>query len=309
MSIFQSWDIQKNIYFNLPIYCIKDRVIPTYYEIIENKETVMIIPLLKTKDRLISIGSFNGCSYYDFIYGDITVSQCAKYINFFFGQIQDKEICLDKIREESIVAEVFEKLSEDIDIYINPTPNVNIPINKEYDDYFKKLSKSTRQNIRTSYNRMSKDNIQYKLCVRYGKTRDRKQVNQIIDIYNKRHTKRYGLKISILKDIYLKYLDFSTRCLMKSGKGVLSVLYMNDEIVAFLWGYGQKNDKTIIVPRLSIVDEYAFYSPGILLINETIKHLIEKKEFINLDLSIGDERYKYQMGGVTHYTYNYKIKL
>lgn len=62
-----------------------------------------------------------------------------------------------------------------------------------------------------------------------------------------------------------------------------------------------------IIPRLAINDKYKSYSPGILLINETIKFLISNNKIHTLDLSQGEEEYKYKMGGVKHYSYNFII--
>ena len=60
---------------------------------------------------------------------------------------------------------------------------------------------------------------------------------------------------------------------------------------------------------VSTFQDFAFYSPGMLLINEAIKFFIEETNIRNLDLSQGEEMYKYKMGGITHQTHNFEIKL
>ena len=65
--------------------------------------------------------------------------------------------------------------------------------------------------------------------------------------------------------------------------------------------------KSVIIPRLSINDDFLKYSPGIVLINETAKKLAENKNIDNLDLSKGDEKYKLSMGGEVYYTMDFGI--
>ena len=79
-------------------------------------------------------------------------------------------------------------------------------------------------------------------------------------------------------------------------------------IAAFLSGLIDKNSKSVIIPRLSINDDFLKYSPGIVLINETAKKLAENKNIDNLDLSKGDEQYKFSMGGEVYYTMNFDVK-
>lgn len=64
-----------------------------------------------------------------------------------------------------------------------------------------------------------------------------------------------------------------------------------------------------VVPRLSINDEFGFYSPGMLLLNETVKHFIAETDVRHLDLSQGEEPYKYKMGGEAHRTHSFTIDL
>ena len=68
----------------------------------------------------------------------------------------------------------------------------------------------------------------------------------------------------------------------------------------------KSKQKEFIVPRLSICDDFSFFSPGMILINEVIKFFIESNQIHCLDLSQGNEKYKYQMGGINHLTFSFK---
>lgn len=88
----------------------------------------------------------------------------------------------------------------------------------------------------------------------------------------------------------------------------LYILYIENEIASFMSGLICRTGK-YIVPRLSINNKYTFFSLGILLINEVIKYFSNNNQKVNaIDLSEGEEEYKYKMGGVTHYSYNFILK-
>lgn len=45
------------------------------------------------------------------------------------------------------------------------------------------------------------------------------------------------------------------------------------------------------------------------MIAESIKYLQEHSAIRVLDLSRGDEKYKFEMGGIRHYNYRFEIEL
>ena len=95
--------------------------------------------------------------------------------------------------------------------------------------------------------------------------------------------------------------SFATRNFIENNKCLTLGLFIDGRLAAFMSGLlGSKNE--YVVPRLSIDDEFGFYSPGMLLVNEAIKYFIEKTKIRHLDLSQGDEPYKYKMGGTKHNT-------
>ena len=86
--------------------------------------------------------------------------------------------------------------------------------------------------------------------------------------------------------------------MQKSSKNFYAILKCDNELIAFMSGIQENH--SFRVPRLSINDEFFKYSPGIILINETIKSLSVSHPKIDLDLGIGDEKYKKSMGGTEY---------
>ena len=187
---------------------------------------------------------------------------------------------------------------------LSKTSNAAIYFADDFNAYFKSLSSSVRQNIRTAYNRMAKDGHTFCLDV-YRPKINKLPTREVIDLYCKRHGDRYGVHTSMLKKWFLKHQSFATKIYELAPGAITCLLRIDGKPAAFLSGLG--NDKRLIVPRLSINNEFRRYSPGMVLIAEAIKYLIADTTIRVLDLSQGDEQYKYQLGAVTHYSYVYTI--
>ncbi|PIK21234.1 GNAT family N-acetyltransferase [Prevotella intermedia] len=84
-------------------------------------------------------------------------------------------------------------------------------------------------------------------------------------------------------------------------------MFIDGQLSAFMSGFKDQNNTTLIIPRLSINNDFLFYSPGLMLVNETIKYLYNQSTIRELDLSQGTEKYKFDMGGESHITKWFKI--
>lgn len=179
----------------------------------------------------------------------------------------------------------------------------NYAINvSEYDVYFSSLSKSTRQNIRTAYNRVNSDAILFEV-----KEYDcsYKKLNSLIRdvnvVYQKRRNTWNGSKKknNILKSLIIEKRDVVFQSLRKLSNARMYVLYLAGEIACFLICYEQ--GKRMLIPRLAINEDYARYSPGYMLINEIIK--MKAMPGFVFDLGRGEESYKKKLNGDVSYTY------
>ena len=189
---------------------------------------------------------------------------------------------------------------------------VNILIGKmTYGDYFSSLSKHQRQNVRTAYNRIKKEEIKWRLCQYNSEniiSASDKEVCQSMyedRCNNKMNT--YGF-FNVLKSKVRRKSNFVNRAIVDLKTSSTFVLYINEYPAAYAGGYFDETYKKFYVPRLSINNRYRGYSPGIILVNEMIKVLIESGVEV-LDLTRGTEPYKYAMGGVEHYTYCLKSNI
>lgn len=262
----------------------------------ENGEVVCIAPLdiEKNPKKVIHIlGHGTNAGYLDFIYRD------PQYVipTYLYCQKKYKDYKFDFIfvPEYSPLVGVL-NVSERFSCY-------KIYVD-DYEKYFSGLSKGTRQNIRTAYNRMTTDGRKYELKLY---TRSSKEITYELSKCNEIYQKRRLDWIDDAKEVSdMRKRIFLARDVIyealrrgRAERGVLAVLYIDGQQSAFFIGFSYDNG--IYIPRLAIDTEYARYSPGMILINEFLKeHGNCDYEF---DLCRGDENYKSKLGGAETKTY------
>ena len=272
----------------------------------ENEDVIAIVPLIK-----------NGKDYY--LYGDLCASG---YLDFIYnGTVSDKIIAelitcvrknisrcggilhLNKINERSMLFPYLQQNATEVSIH----PCVNVHFGDSYEEYFKRLGKSIRQNVRTAYNRMNREGKSYRFEIYIHEQAPAEIVKKEMDIYHKREEHRNNKKTpGIVKEIRQRFnpISLSTTTMEEA---VHACFYIDNMMAAFLSGYITNDNLAIVVPRHAINDDFNLYCAGALLITETIKYCIENTGIRNLDLSRGDEKYKYTLGGVTHYNHCFKV--
>lgn len=183
-----------------------------------------------------------------------------------------------------------------------------------YEKYFSNLSKHQRQNIRTMYNRLASRNISH--CLNLYET----QIPcEVAKDYRRLLFHRALQRIQARNDLSLKskfimrYNALAVRfknAIIPSGrqnKDIIIFQYcLASKPVAYISGMYSVDKKTFYISQLAGDRKYSEYSPGILMLNEVIKLLLEKG-VTTIDITRGDEPYKLAMGGTLHYNYSYTL--
>lgn len=254
------------------------------------------------------LGSIECFDYVDCIYGDISLQKLTEAIDAFFSYLRGKGIkkfCVRFLDENSNTYTAIKKIKKDIDVISeDDVENVSIFLREEsYEEYFASLGKHAKQNIRTAYNRMIKDNLNYKSEFLFGGVNKNLLHKKCMKVYQDRLKSRYGSGIITR---FGHYADYVSNGSVKSN-GIVCALMIDGEIAAFLEGFIDK--KSMLVPRLAINEKFKRYSPGLVLCNEIIKDMFQSKDFKCLNLLRGTEKYKYDLGGKTYITKNMQINL
>lgn len=300
---FLYYDYMKNVTWNswlrlsVPVF---------FYGKEEKGKVVFIAPmryglLNKTYDTL---GNLGYCDITDFLFSDSLREEEKRDVLQQMIKKIGKPFCMSRIMADSETLFLLDGRVEQK--YIVPCVNIHLP--EDYDSHIATLSKSVRQNIRTAYNRMTKNDATYEFKFFVGGANIPDEVKKETHaIYNKRQFSeyRYSDKItlfSLLSKLQVKYLRHDNFSLYRNSNAVQSVLFINGKIAAMFAGVLNKVGDRVVIPRLAIYMEYSFYSPGYVLLCETMKHVIPNTSIRNIDLCRGTEKYKTDMGGVIYDT-------
>lgn len=271
-----------------------------YIYIYEDDDLKLIAPISYRSNKATIIGKGCGQNYYDFIYGNGLDDRYFLELLKYLKKKNIKILDIPLIREESSLFKFIK--NSNYKHNLKETKIVKLNYNySSFEEYFKNLSKSTRQNIRTAYNRMEKDNIDYKYFVK-EKDISSNEARKMMEFYVKRHdTIKKGdtLKENII--FYLRKLFLgewqNDKVVYYSMTGnnnhKLYTLYLNNELAAYYYGLIYPYNK-ISFKHVCINNKYRKYSPGMILAMEILKRDSEKYDCF--DFTTGVEDYKYKLG-------------
>ena len=168
-----------------------------------------------------------------------------------------------------------------------------------------------RQNIRTAYNRVAKVNKDITLSFfstcgigdELNTPAGLHNINECREVYRMHQMRRYPqpLKKGLRYKLVIKYLNYTSDSI-PGRNSFLAVLRISGAIAGFMEGYVNMSYKSLEIPRLAIKDNFAFYSPGMLLVCETAKWLMGNTLLRTIDLCRGTEKYKFDCGGKPYST-------
>ncbi len=252
------------------------------------------------------LGDIRGCDRTDALYKpELSEEERAEVTKAFYSSFKSKAK-LHRLHEQSpMVSEVpAERLRS-----LQTKTYVHIGVNNDWNEHFGKLHRNVRQSMRTAYNRMKRNGKEFKLEI-FDADRpiDRIMWNKIMKLYFERIFTHYKQnKIRSLFGRFFWHFDYfhlkhDTLSLHHLANSFHAVLMEKERPVAFLSALMTHDGHTITVPRLAIDDNYRFYSPGYVLLAETLKYLGANTEVHELDLSRGEEKYKLDLGGISYKT-------
>lgn len=296
------------------------REIYVYY-IVSNEKIVMLLPIItqKISNKFKWIGRKKGVyilgygSYSDYlnaIYEHITEKAVKTLIDSIKRDFPSMKLYFHYLRNNkfsNILSDFCHKFEENIAVSVNILSSV--------EEYNKILSKSTRQNLRTSLNRMNKNSITYKIEI-LNKIDDASLRNKLVDLHIKR------TKIKLLKDAkgikwisswlrfhVVKYREKHNNIINESMKVInesfVLIVYLEDNVAGYL--YGLKEKESIRIMQNCFDMNYNFYSPLFRACYDLIIDVIENDKYKEIDFTRGTEEYKYKLGGSNVIIESYEI--
>jgi CelD/BcsL family acetyltransferase involved in cellulose biosynthesis len=273
-----------------------------------NGSPLMLVPLKGSLNLgyYKMLGDIRGCDRTDALYKpELSTEERVAVTRAFYSAFKSKAK-LHRLQEQSpMVSEAPAELL----LSLQTNTYVSIAVDKDWNEHFGKLHRNVRQSMRTAYNRMKRDGKQFKLEI-FDAARpiDRIMWKKIMKLYFERiftHYKQKKIR-SLFGRLYWHfnyfYIKHDTLSLHHLANSFHAVLMEGERPMAFLSGMMTHDGHTITVPRLAIDDNYRFYSPGYVLLAETLNYLGTNTGVHELDLSRGEEKYKFDLGGIPYKT-------
>ena len=279
----------------------------------EGDRCIAIAPLIvrtgRKRNGICILGSNLSSDYLDFLFvDDITEEQIVYFVNEILSLCGRSELYIRGLPEKSIT---FKALSSQTGCnLLGKERCVSIPFDyADYDGYLSTLKKSVRQNIRTAANRMATDGKVGVLSI-YKQNVDASLAKKIQKLYEARRKQQNAHKKSFLDFVYktrraisialFNYMAYS----MVNNPSSLIITYEIDGCIA-AFGHALKNENgDLFFVQISIDDNFRRYSPGIMMLTEFMKESYKDTKRGRLDLTVGTEQYKYDLGGQDDYICN-----
>ena len=249
---------------------------------------------------------------YEMLSGLIEYLQTINGVKRIFFQNLDKETLFYQHLKRYCLEHDF------LNILENSTECVRVRIEENnYDTWFSGLSKSVRQNIRTAYNHFKTDNKEYEVRhyvpamggADYGLFLREMYLQRRRNLEKRGKQFKGANKILCRIGLYLSMINPRTQMLMKSEKSYICELWIEGQLAAFVGGYFSDNGR-FFIPFLKYNMDFKRYSPGGVVINESIKYLCQSDYNLKYyDLLTGDEPYKFSYGGEKYDNANISIEL
>ena len=288
-----------------------------FYVYFENNKPLMLFPLSKKRGDLILFGeNISGAEYLDFIYDEnITDGQFIQALRELKACHPDTKLKLYKINERSRTYQCLHNnlscladelsLEEDMDRICK-----KIEFPDDYDEYFQQLTKNSKSNMKKAYNKFKNNGMKMELKVFNGPIHDRNLLKEIFKVNTKRseewmHKHRASNVAKYIKNRYFSVIAWS---MQKLEAHYTFCFFLDGKLAAFMTGF-LTNYNEITFPMISMNSEYSKLSPGKVMISESVKYLQKNTDIRVLDVSRGDERYKTEMGGHSHFNYKFSLKL
>lgn len=288
-----------------------------FAEITNNGEPSLIAPLwivFKTfgfvnKKGVYFFGRQGWNDYCNIIYKQFDEEAVKFLFDYIEKNFKTNEFRFDLLRENS---SFYNFLKSNYELTLDRKETcVKLELSESEEDYLKKLSKNSKQNIRTARNRAVTDGVTYKINF------DDKEVDlqSFAKFRQMRVEKKQSFQLSIkwLKNRIYQHLvyKFPEYTPFKEDKNSHFLTMTNDKnnelCAAFCYGLDSAH-KEVVVMAVSLNESYSRYSPGMLALYSYIVDCTATKNVSVIDFTRGTERYKYVLGGNEHYIHSVKLK-
>lgn len=253
---------------------------------------------------------YNDLSYYR---SSIRDDAFEFLFNSIISLFRTDTIWFDRVLEESPLSYYLMSTVNKSTTLISKTKCAEIEILDNFDVYFKSLAKGIRQNIRTAKNRLVSDGRKYEIMYFFDKPIPSSVAQKMIRTYEERRitknqTKKsllFKLKELIRKSRNRKYNLFYNSMISLTNS-YSAIITIDNKFAGYFYGLRHNNTATIM--NVSFSETFSRYSPGMILLNDSLEKIHNERLLTKFDLATGDERYKLNLGAKIHNSLSFKYE-
>ena len=305
LTPYQSYSINYDYYNSFYFSPKRWKYKPVFVVAKEAYKVIAIIPCCESKNYVEDFCSQSPIDYYDWIVSpklkDEDWNELFEGLKKLFN---GKKFFFHRIRNTSKLFEFFNTKSNEIQITEDELCGNNLDCS-DWDNWYNDLSKHMRQNLRTAYNKIQKENKSLKLHVF---TSDNWNENTFYEecrnFYEDRCFTKNHMRFRKIKDILRRKYNPIGISLSTHRNRIMFVLTLDGLPVSFFAGFFS-NTENLVIPRLSMNEKYSKYDVVSLLVSEAIKYLntCVFPQIKMLDLTRGGEPYKFKLGAKEAFIY------
>jgi len=278
----------------------------------------MIAPLVvnKKEKTVFILGYEDSSDYLSFIYNSNDIETISRDIGSILNCFKGYKFIVNKINQNMSMYRAVEMWTSSSTAVLEKKSSDCVYINTNYiGTIYDTMTKSSRQNYRTSLNRLKKDNKSYRVEFKFS-TLSKEFSLELYKLYCLRRNdcsenKKKRFDIGKIKRI-LKTTKFGMNADVLSKYGLTEPvfwagIYIDNVLAAFCEGAYTNDKKRLCISRVATNPDFYIYSPGIIMFVDIIDKLRDDIDLF--DLTRGDEDYKFKLGGVVHNNYSFLFEL
>lgn len=288
-----------------------------YYLVSDEQDTPVLIAPLRVHLLRLSphhrrgvhlLGRNGYADYLNFIYREFDPAAASMVVDRAVADFGLRQFLMERITAGTSSYAWF---ASHIGAKVEDQEAVQVQLPSSLEEYNRMLSKSTRQNVRTAWNRSRKDGVS--LRVNWGEAQiDEDVAGQLALLKRQREENRARRHLrltqrvrDLAREIVFKALftEFNEahEAMKRMADPWVLLVRARGEICAFAFGLpdGFGGRRVLRVLQVAYDESYARYSPGLIglhafLSDEIAQHL---PNFDVIDFTRGGERYKHELGG------------
>lgn len=323
MTAFQAYDWYEMLEEEYQCNTLKKMASQIMYIEVSSNEVPILIAPLHIQKHTMGIGGFGykKCVYF------LGMKGYTDYLNLIYRHINRAAVdCLFRTIKEhtgqsrcafvqipkdtKFAAILHEYEREGIAKQFNQENCVKVCFPETADEYEAIVSKNLKSSLKRQKNKYKREGIDLACELIEGICNDKSVSKRIAEIHNMRFEEknrdnaavRLSAAVARLRIVFDE-IQYS----MHHNKDTWLLLGKNrDEIIVYF--YGLKDRNAIRIMQLGFAPEYAKYMPGNMTMMKFIRDNFERLSGFTMDFTRGEERYKYELGGIQHKIVDYVVQ-